>query len=223
WLIENKQALNDLDISYVMSHLVSAEIATDPVNNAQKTLFDEYRGFFSGMKASLANSGGIFLGEGFHYQMTRPGIAIYGVHPSGEDHRIEKPAGLKPTVAWHGRIIQVRNAPAGATVGYGGTHQLSRQSRIATVGVGYADGYHRSLSNKAYVNILGQLAPVIGRVSMDSITIDVTDIPADIMLKAETVALFSDLYNIDNMARDAGTIPYEILTGISNRATRRYI
>lgn len=223
WLIENKQALNDLDITYVMSHLVSSEIATDPVNNTQKILFNEYRSFFSGMKASLANSGGIFLGEDFHYQMTRPGIAIYGVHPSGEDNRIEEPASLKPTVAWHGRIIQVRSAPAGATVGYGGTHQLSRPSRIATVGVGYADGYHRSLSNKACVNILGQLAPVIGRVSMDSITIDVTDIPADIMLKAETAALLSDLYNIDNMAHDAGTIPYEILTGISNRATRHYI
>ncbi|MDB2390259.1 alanine racemase [Alphaproteobacteria bacterium] len=223
WLIENKQALNGLDITYIMSHLVSGEIAEDPANASQKMLFDEHRSFFAGMKASLANSAGIFLGADFHYQMTRPGIAIYGVHPCDENSRKIEPDALKSTLAWHARIIQVRSAPAGATVGYGGTYQLSRPSRIATVGVGYADGYHRSLSNKAYVNVLGHRAPVIGRVSMDSITIDVTDIPADILLKAEMVALLSDLYSIDQMANDASTIPYEILTGISRRATRSYI
>ena len=223
WLIENRQALNGLEIAYIMSHLISGEIASDPINKIQKTQFDEHRSFFGGIKASLANSSGIFLGSDFHYQMTRPGIAIYGVHPGGKDKGHEDTNGLKSCIEWHGRIIQVQSAPEGATVGYGATRQLSRPSRIATVGVGYADGYHRSLSNKAFVNILGHLAPVIGRVSMDSITIDVTDIPTDIMLKAETVALLSDLYNVENMAHDAGTIPYEILTGISQRATRDYI
>ena len=223
WLIENNQALNGLDITYVMSHLVSAERANDPVNNAQKVLFDEHRSFFAGIKASLANSGGIFLGADYHYQMTRPGIAIYGVHPCGKDEAQKHTDGLKQTAAWHARIIQVQSAPAGATVGYGGTHKLARPSRIATVGVGYADGYHRALGNKAFVNILEHRAPVIGRVSMDSITIDVTDIPADIMLKAETVALLSNLYSIEDMANDASTVPYEILTGISHRARRRYL
>ena len=222
WLIENKQALNGLDITYVMSHLISGERTNDPANKAQKNLFDEHRGFFAGMKASLANSGGIFLGTDFHYQMTRPGIAIYGVHPCDKEHAMKDSDALKQTVVWHARIIQVQSAPVGATVGYGGTHQLTRPSRVATLGVGYADGYHRSLGNKAFVNILGHRAPVIGRVSMDSITIDVTDIPADIMLKAETAALLSDLYNIKDMADDASTIPYEILTGLSHRATRIY-
>ena len=222
WLIENKQALNGLEITYIMSHLISGEISDDPANTTQKTLFDEHRSFFGGIKASLANSGGIFLGTDFHYQMTRPGIAIYGVHPCGKDHANTDPNGLKSCVTWQGRIIQVRTAPKGATVGYGGTHRLSRLSRIATVGVGYADGYQRSLGNKAFVNILGHLAPVIGRVSMDSITIDVTDIPPNIMLKAETAALLSDLYSIEDMANDASTIPYEILTGISHRGIRRY-
>uniref|UniRef100_UPI0032B12BB3 alanine racemase n=2 Tax=Candidatus Puniceispirillum TaxID=767891 RepID=UPI0032B12BB3 len=222
WLIENKQALNNLDITYVMSHLISGEITNGSANNVQKARFDEYHSFFAGMKASLANSGGIFLDTDFHYQMTRPGIAIYGVHPCGKDYALQQTDGLKPTVAWHARIIQVQNAPAGAMVGYGGTHKLTRPSRIATVGIGYADGYHRSLGSKAYVNILGHRAPVIGRVSMDSITVDVTDMPRNIMQKAETVALLSDLYSIEDMADDASTIPYEILTGLSQRANRRY-
>ena len=170
WLIQNRQVLNGLELKYVMSHLVSGELIDDPVNAHQLASFNEFHSSFSNIPASLANSAGAFLGKEYHFSMKRPGIALFGIHPSkGMDST------LQPAFDWEARILQVRNAVAGDKVGYGGTHQVDRDSRIATVGVGYADGYRRQLGGVAKVFIGGQPAPVIGRVSMDSITVDVTD------------------------------------------------
>ena len=138
--------------------------------------------------------------------MTRPGIALCGVDPA--DQPTDK---LMRVVTWQARIIQLRQAKAGDRVGYGGTHLLDRPSGIATIGVGYADGYNRKLGGKASVLIGPQTAPVIGRVSMDSITVDVTDIdPAH--LQHGFVELLHDDYDLSRMAGDAETIAYEILT-----------
>ncbi len=144
WLIQNKAALDGLDCRYIMSHLSSAEVTGDPTNAAQLAAFNELRSWFPGMPASLANSAGSMLSPDFHFQMTRPGIALYGAHPA--DHPTDK---LAPAVSWQARIMQVRRAKAGDRVGYGGTHQLGRDSTIATIGVGYADGYNRMLGGKA--------------------------------------------------------------------------
>ncbi len=216
WLIENKSALDAIDCRFVMSHLVSAEIADDPTNSRQLDAFHEVRRWFAGMPASLANSAGTLLSTAYHFQMTRPGIALYGAHPTGlTTERLAR------VVTWQARIVQLRQAKAGDRVGYNGTYLLDRDSRIATIGIGYADGYNRKLGGKATVLIGTQPAPVIGRVSMDSITVDVTDIdPAH--LHHGRVELIHDGYDLSRMAGDAGTIAYEILTRLGTRPARHY-
>ena len=216
WLTQNKQALNGLELTYVMSHLVSGELIDDPVNVRQLASFNKFYSSFSHIPASLANSAGSFRGNEYHFSMNRPGIALYGIHPF-ED--LDSP--LQPAFGWQARIIQIRNAAAGDKVGYGGTHQLDRDSQIATLGVGYADGYRRQLGGLAKVSIGGQLAPVVGRVSMDSITVDVTGFDQE-SLRTGTASLIHTDYPVEKMASDVGTIPYEIMTGLGHRAERHY-
>ena len=217
WLIQNKAALDGLDCRYIMSHLSSAEVTGDPTNASQLAAFNELRSWFPGMPASLANSAGSMLSPDFHFQMTRPGSALYGVHPG------DIPTGkLAPVVRWQARIMQVRRAKAGDRVGYGGTHQLDRDSIIATIGAGYADGYNRMLGGKAQVLIGSQTAPVVGEVSMDSMTVDVTDVDAA-HLRPGTVELLHDGYDLSHVAGDAETISYEILTKLGTRPKRHYL
>jgi alanine racemase len=217
WLIQNKAALDGLDCRYIMSHLSSAEVTGDPSNAAQLAAFNELRSWFPGMPASLSNSAGSMLSPDFHFQMTRPGSALYGVYPG------DIPTGkLVPVVRWQARIMQVRRAKAGDRVGYGGTHQLGRDSTIATIGAGYADGYNRMLGDKAQVLIGSQTAPVVGAVSMDSITVDVTDVDST-HLRSGTVELLHNSYDLSHMAGDAKTISYEILTKLGTRPKRHYL
>ena len=217
WLIQNRQALNGMKISYVMSHLVSGELIDDPVNVRQLDRFNKFRSSFSTIPCSLANSAGSFLGNEYHFSMTRPGIALYGIHPF---ENLANP--LQPVFDWQARILQIRNAAAGDTVGYGGTYQLDRDSQIATLGVGYADGYRRQLGGMASVLIGGQSAPVIGRVSMDSITVDVTGFDQKSLHTGSASLVHAD-YSVEKMASDIGTIPYEIMTSLGRRAERHYL
>ena len=217
WLIQNRQALNGMEISYVMSHLVSGELIDDPVTVRQLVSFNKFYNSFSNTPGSLANSAGTFLGSDYHFSMTRPGIALYGINPF---EGLNNP--LRPAFNWQARILQIRNAAAGDKVGYGGTYQLSRDSKIATLGVGYADGYRRQLGGMASVSISGRPAPVIGRVSMDSITVDVTDFDQK-SLRTGTASLIHADYSIEKMASDIGTIPYEIMTSLGQRAERHYL
>ena len=217
WLINNRQALEGLELHYVMSHLVSGELVDDPTNARQLARFNEIRHWFSDTPASLANSAGTMLGRDYHFAMTRPGIALYGIHPS---ENLDSP--LIPTFDWHARILQIRDAAAGDKVGYGGTHQLARDSKIATLGVGYADGYSRKLGNKASVSISGRTAPVIGRVSMDIITVDVTGFDQE-SLRTDKASLIHPDYRVEQMASDVGTISYEIITNLGHRANRHYL
>ncbi|MFL2845871.1 MAG: alanine racemase [Candidatus Puniceispirillaceae bacterium] len=216
WLIQNKEALNGLKLTYVMSHLVSGELINEPVNVRQLNSFNKFHSSFSNIPASIANSAGSFLGSDYHFSMTRPGIALFGIHPF-ED--LDSP--LRPAFDWQVRILQVRNAAAGDKVGYGGTHQLDRDSQIATLGVGYADGYRRQLGGMATVAIGGRTAPVIGRVSMDSITVDVTGFDQETLSTGKASLVHAD-YGVEKMANDVGTIPYEIMTGLGHRAERHY-
>ena len=216
WLIQNRAALDGLDIAYVMSHLVSGERVDDPMNARQLASFNELRSWFAGVPASLANSAGCLLGSDYHFQMTRLGIALYGVHPLET-----RTPDLQPAFDWKARILQIRHAAAGDRVGYGGTFELQRDSRIATIGVGYADGYRRQLGGKALVSIGGKVAPVIGRVSMDSITVDVTDLDQN-SLRADWADLIHANYLLENMAADLGTISYEIMTTLGQRADWHY-
>ncbi len=227
WLVEHLQdganVLEGIELVYLMSHLSNAEEKNATSNAQQLATFCYLRTFFPSTKASLANSGGLLLGKSFHFDMTRPGIALYGAHPTGTDIVEKQTAKLQPVVNWEARILQLRHASSGDAVGYGGTHVLKRDSLIATIGVGYADGYPRCLGGIAAAQIDGYSAPTIGRISMDSMTLDVTDIPENVIQAAKSVSLLGQHYNSNMMAQDAGTISYEILTGISKRPARRYL
>lgn len=212
-----------LSLTLVMSHLACADDAAHAKNAAQRNLFNTLRARLPEAMTSLANSAGILLGPDFAYDLVRPGIALYGGHPQ---RRGKNP--FRPVVHLKGRILQVRDAAAGETVGYGATRTLTRPSRIAVVSAGYADGLFRALSTKDGENglavYLGSHAvPILGRISMDLITIDVTDVPETLSQRGAWVELLGPNVSAHQLAAHAGTIDYEVLTSLGQRAARRYI
>ena len=212
-----------MTLSLVMSHLACADEASHPKSEAQRQIFDRLRARLPAALASLANSAGILLGRSYTYDLVRPGIALYGGHP-----RRHGKNPFEPVVHLKGRILQVRNVAPGETVGYGATRTLHETARVAVVSVGYADGFFRSLSTKdgetGLVVYLGaHTAPVLGRVSMDLITIDVTGVPEEIACRGAWVELIGPNVSAQDMAHQAGTIDYEVLTNLGRRASRRYV
>jgi len=212
-----------MTLSLVMSHLACADEAQHPKSEAQRKIFDRLRARLPATLASLANSAGILLGRAYAYDLVRPGIALYGGKPSRQGENA-----FHPVVHLAGRILQVRNVAAGETVGYGATRTLNEASRVAIVSVGYADGFFRSLSTKdgaagLVVHLGAHAAPILGRVSMDLITIDVTGVPEEIACRGAWVELIGPSVSAQDMAHHAGTIDYEILTNLGRRAFRRYI
>jgi alanine racemase len=212
-----------MKLSLVMSHLACADEPNHPKSEAQRKIFDGLRARLPLALASLANSAGILLGRAYTYDLVRPGIALYGGHPRRQG---ENP--FQPVVHLKGRILQVRNVGPGETVGYGATRTLRQDSRVAVVSVGYADGFFRSLSTKdgddgLVVYIGSHAAPILGRVSMDLITIDVSLVPEEISRRGAWVELIGPNVPADEFAARAGTIDYEVLTNLGRRAFRRYL
>lgn len=202
----------------VMSHLACADEPAHPLNHQQYEKFATVRARFPRAKASLANSAGTLLGPAYHLDLVRPGIALYGGNPLlAPPNRFEAVATLEAPV------LQLRDARPGETVGYGASCRLTRPSRLAVLGIGYADGVLRSLSNRCVVAIGSHRAPVIGRVSMDLVTIDVTDIPEDKIQRGTYAQLFGPELPIDEVAAKAGTISYELLTRLGPRLKRVYL
>lgn len=213
----------------VMSHLACADERQHPLNIRQRESFQEVRRSFESVESSLASSGAIYLGHDYHCDLTRPGIALYGGEPlSGE------PNPMQPVVNAEARILQIRPANAGEFVSYGATHKLGRDSRLAVVGAGYADGWQRSLSGSGvklrsavptggYGIIAGRRVPVVGRITMDLTTFDITDVPEIEVQTGDYVSLFGNGITLDEAARSAGTIGYELLTGLGKRYERRYL
>lgn len=210
--------LEALDLRLVMSHLVSAERRGDPLNERQRQRFERLRKTLPPAPASLANSSGIFLGPAWHYQLCRPGVALYGVNPTPD-----RPNPMQPVVALHAPVLQVHRVREPGTAGYNATYETRAGARIATVPVGYADGYPRSASNRATARIGGHKVPVAGRVSMDLTSLDVTALPEDTVRPGTMVELIGGPEGVDELAAAAGTIGYEILTRLGSRFARRYI
>ena len=216
-LVTAPERLSGLDIRFVMSHLACAEKQDHPMNTEQRTDFDASRGRLPTAPASLANSSGIFLGNAYHYDMARPGAALFGVAPVANESNP-----MRQVIRLQGKILQVHNIDRGRTVGYGATHRLTRHSRIATVAVGYGDGFLRFLGNRGSGYLGEAHVPVVGRVSMDLITFDVTDVREDECRPGVMVDLICEQHTVDDVAREAGTIGYEILTGLGRRYFRHY-
>ena len=207
--------LGGLAIRYVMSHLVASEVPDDPVNERQRQRFAALRGGFPGVPASLANSSGIFLGEAFKSDLARPGAALYGINPMPGSANP-----MRPVVRLMVRVLAVREIPAGASVGYNATWTASRPTRIATAALGYADGFHRSLSGRGAACFDGTPVPLVGRVSMDLTTFDVTDHPA--VQPGSWLEVLGPHLSPDDVAQAAGTNGYEVLTSLGRRFQRVY-
>jgi alanine racemase len=212
----------DHGISLVMSHLACAESLNHPMNARQLAAFREIASAFSGVPASLSNSSGIFLGGAFQFDMVRPGAALYGVNPTPE---ADNP--MLPVVDLKARIVQIRDVERGESVGYGGNWTARRPTKIAIVSAGYADGYFRAGSSNdgtrgAEVIAAGKRCPVAGRISMDLIAVDVTDLEKHAVRRGHMVTLIGEGITVDELAHHFGTIGYEVLTSLGARYTRVY-
>jgi alanine racemase len=202
----------------LMSHLACADVPDHPMNASQRRRFDALRAQFPAMPASLANSSAVFLGADFRYDLVRPGAALYGINPQPG-----RPNPLRQAVSLDARIVQVRTIAAGAAVGYGARYVADGTRRIATIAIGYADGWLRALSGRGCAYVDGVRVPIAGTVSMDSITLDVTGVPEARLQPGMTVELLGPHQHVDAVAAEAGTIGYEVLTRMGARFERRYL
>ena len=206
-----------LKLRAVLSHLACADEPEEAANARQLATFRAALATLPRAPASLVASSGIFLGTDYHFDIARPGAALYGVNPIPGAHNP-----MAQVVRLKGRILQVRDVDRATTVGYGAAHRMERAGRIATVAVGYADGWLRSSSHRGSGAIAGQRAPVIGRISMDLMTIDVTGIDPALTRPGDFVDLIDEQHGVDAVAATAGTIAYEILTALGRRHHRIY-
>lgn len=212
-----------IGIDLVISHLASADNPRDPKNRDQLLAFETLSALFPGVPRSLAASDGLMLGAAYHFDLVRPGYALYG----GQASQMA-PAPVQPAVAVAARILAVCDVAAGNTVGYSATWRAKRPSRIATIAAGYADGIPRTASAPdgrpgGHVMIAGHLAPMIGRVSMDLVTVDVTDLPDETAMPGAFAELIAEGLSIEDAGFAAGTIGYEILTRLGPRFARLYV
>jgi alanine racemase len=204
-------------ITLLMSHLACAETADHPLTVSQIKLFRDIRALYRGIPASLANSSGIFLGDSALCDVARPGAALYGVNPT-----LGRPNPMQGVVELSGRILQIRRVAEGQTVGYGATWTAKRASRIAVVAVGYADGLMRAASASGSTPggmaiVAEKPCPFAGRISMDLVCIDVTDLPDGAVHRGDAATFIGAGIAIDDLAAAAGTIGYEVLTRLGMR------
>jgi alanine racemase len=201
----------------LISHLACADTPAHPLNTAQRERFVAARDRLPGARASLAASSGIFLGREFHFDEVRPGAALYGVNPlPGRQNP------MRPVVRLAAKIVQIRKIDSGESVGYGAAHVMDRPGLLATAAIGYADGWPRSLSHRGCGWLAGKRVPLLGRLSMDLATFDVTAAAASELNPGNMIELIGAHYGVDEAAADAGTIGYEILTALGARYHRVY-
>ena len=207
-----------ISLRYILGHLSSASLSTHPHNMQELKAFQDFYAVFPNTPATLANSPGILLGSSYHFDMTRIGIALYGGAPL-ED----QPNPLYPVLSLKARVLQVRSLQKGMTVGYDGTYIMPKDGRIATVNVGFADGFLRALSNKGYGKVGPFKVPIAGRISMDWMSFDVSDVPEEIMHPGALITLLDDELTIDAVASMAQTTSYDLISGLGSRLHRVYV
>lgn len=217
WL-SDANMLSGIELRYLMSHLACAEVQDHFMNAMQLHNFNSIRQRLPAVAATFANSSGIFLGDAYHFDLVRPGAALYGIAPVAG-----MPNPMRPVVRLQGKIVQTRTIRHGDHVGYGATYCAPGERQIATVAVGYADGWLRQMSNHGVAFIDGTKVPIVGNVSMDTMTIDVTGIDAERIVPGSPVDLICAEHSVDAVGKLAGTIGYEILTSLGNRFHREYV
>jgi len=202
-------------LALVMSHLACADAPDEPMNRRQRDAFAAITERYPGAIRSFANSGGVFLGPDFAFDAVRPGISLYGGGPEGRPD-----ARLAAVGAFRAPVLQVREVPAGESVGYSRGFIAEQPVRVATVGAGYADGVLRSYGPRGQVALNGELRPLLGRVSMDVCAVDVSGLDVAVGDMAE---LFGPVRRIDDQAAAAATIAYELQTSVAARVPRVYL
>ena len=217
-LLANLSLLEAIDVKFIISHLAAGDNVQSPQNHAQLERLQAALKVLPHYAVAFSNSGGSFMEHGYHFDLARPGIALYGGAPQENT-----PNPMQPVVSLQARVIQCRTVPANTLVGYGGSYETKAETRIATIAVGYADGWPRHLSNKGSAWYGDVRLPVIGRVSMDSITLDVSALPEGTLKLGSLVELIGPHQTLEQVAQEAGTISYEILTSLGNRYHRIYI
>lgn len=211
--------LEGLDIKTIMSHFASSEDNQTDLNKIQAKRFTEIAAEFPDIPKSLCNSSGIFLDESYHYDMVRPGMALYGLNPTPY---AENP--MQSVIVLNAEILQIHAVKKGGTAGYNATYRFDNNANVAIVDIGYADGIFRSLSNVGNLYWKGMKCPIRGRVSMDLTIVDLSNIPEDQMPRpGESLEVIGYNQSADDLARHAGTIGYEILTSLSRRYEREFI
>ena len=206
----------EIDARLLMTHLACADEPSHDANRVQRDRFDAVRALFPGVPASIANSGGAFLDESFRLDLVRPGIALYGAAPGPHAEA------LRPVVALDARVLQIRTIERGTGVGYGLDHVATAPQRLATIAVGYGDGWPRCLGGIGAAWHQGVRLPIVGRVSMDSMTVNIDALAPGALAEGDFVELLGPSQSLAEVARDAGTIAYEILTRLCARHARFY-
>jgi len=215
--IEQTELLRGQNLNLLMTHLACAELPQSPSNYAQLQYFDNVAKQFPHVRRSVANSYGVYLGTEFHANLARPGIALFGGNPTPL-----KKNPMENVIRITAPILQVNRLNDDSSIGYGATYMAKKGDVVATLAIGYADGLIRSLSNKGKCYIQNYETPIIGRVSMDLITVDITNVPEIFQKVGQDVEIIGNHYTISDAAKAAGTIEYEILTNLGNRFERIY-
>jgi alanine racemase len=220
--IATHSASSEIPPRLVMSHLASADDPSAPFNAEQRRRFKKIEAYFPSLPRSLANSAGIFLGADYCLDVVRPGIALYGGQPvTGQT------LPLKPVAHLHAPVIQIHDLEPGESVGYGQTFKVGRKSRIATLPLGYADGILRSIGNnefrQGFAYLSGRRVPLVGRISMDFTTVDITDVAPKLAQIGTYVEILGCHISVDELGTMAGSFGYEILTGLGDRYRRQYL
>lgn len=219
-IAQDRTILEACRVGLILSHFACAPEADNKLNAQQLTRFNAARLHAPGIPASLCNSGGIFLASDYHFNLARPGCSLYGIAPQSG---VANP--MQQVVTWNAPILMTRVLEADQTVGYGATVTAKAGTRIATIASGYADGYLRYLSNKG-IGYLGEhQVNLLGRVTMDMLCFDVTNLPEALAHEGAAITLLGDRdgIRVDDVANAAGTIGYEVLTRIGPRVKRVYI
>lgn len=224
FLVELESSIkDDINLVLFMSHLACADDKSHALNKQQRDKFDvlskKVKSVFSNVKSSLANSSGIFLGSDWHFDLVRPGAALYGINPHPD---LANP--LQPTIKLRLPVLQIKTMESSATVGYSATASVGSGSRLAVVAGGYADGVNRTLGAKPQGYCCNQLVEAIGRVSMDSTIFDVSAVDAsDEMILESGVEVIGDRITLDDLTRKNKSLGYEVLTSMGSRYQRLYV
>ncbi len=218
-LARDSALLAGVHVELVLTHLACADEPGHALNPLQLERFEALRRRLPTAPTSIGNSAAIFLGPEYRGDVVRPGIALYG----GSPFAMDVPNPVLPVVRLEAKILQIRTIDDGQTVGYGATYGAQPPARLAVLGVGYADGYPRCLGNRGVAAVGGVRVPVVGRVSMDLVCIDVSSLPPSAVRVGDWAELIGATISVDEVAAAAGTISYEILTRLGSRLAREYV